>query len=135
MVNHFKDLWYEEYLLSLRSLYRNLYENDYENKIKVNDIVLIKKPAEWRHHWRLGRVVELIFGSDNKVRSAKLLKGDAKYRENERKLELHSLSHLYPLELSITHDHVVETEIDQDLLDLEVEDFSNLEPQIDLNEN
>ena len=135
MVSHFKDLWYEEYLLSLRSLYRNLYENDYENKIKVNDIVLIKNPAKGRHHWRLGRVVELIFGSDNKVRSAKLLKGDAKYRENERKLELHSLSHLYPLELSITHDHVVETEIDQDLLDLEVEDFSNLEPQIDLNEN
>ena len=135
MVNHFKDLWYEEYLLSLRSLYRNLYENDYENKIKVNDIVLIKNPAKGRHHWRLGRVVELIFGSDNKVRSAKLLKGDAKYRENERKLELHSLSHLYPLELSITHDHVVETEVDQDLLDLEVEDFSNLESQIDLNEN
>ena len=135
MVSHFKDLWYEEYLLSLRSLYRNLYENDYENKIKVNDIVLIKNPAKGRHHWRLGRVVELIFGSDNKVRSAKLLKGDAKYRENERKLELHSLSHLYPLELSITHDHVVETEVDQDLLDLEVEDFSNLEPQIDLNEN
>lgn len=51
----------------------------------------------------------------------------------ERKLELHSLSHLYPLELSITHDHVVETEISQDMLNREVEDLSTLEPQINQN--
>ena len=125
MISQFKDLWYEEYLLSLRSLYKNLYENNFENKIKVNDIVLVKNPAKGRHHWRLGRVIELIYGADGKVRSVKLLKGDAKYRASERKLELHSLSHLYPLELSITHDHVVETNIDQDLLNLEVEDLSN----------
>ena len=134
MVSHFRDLWHEEYLLSLRSLYRNLYETDFENKIKVNDIVLIKNPAKGRHHWRLGRVIELIFGSDNKVRSAKILKGDANYRECERKLELHSLKHLFPLELSITHDHVVETEINQDILNLEVEDFT-YEPQTNENES
>ena len=127
MVSQFKDLWYEQYLLSLRSLYKNLYESDFENKIKVNDIVLIKNPAKGRHHWRLGRVMELIYGSDKKVRSAKILKGDEKWRETERKLEIHSLKHLFPLELSITHDHVVEPEVDSNLLDLETEDYSNLD--------
>ena len=129
IVNQFKDLWYEEYLLSLRSLYKNLYESNFENKIKVNDIVLIKNPAKGRHQWRLGRVMELIYGSDKKIRSAKILKGDDKWKDKigvplqTRKLELHSISHLYPLELSITHNHVAESEFDPELLNLEVENF------------
>ena len=41
-----------------------------------------------------------------------------------RKLELHSIKNLYPLELSITHNHVADSEIDQNLLNLEVEDLS-----------
>ena len=126
MVSRFKELWYEQYLLSLRSLYKNLYQDNFENKIKVNDIVLIKNPAKGRQHWRLGRVIELIFGSDNKVRSAKILKGDEDWRTKERKLELHSISHLYPLELSITHNHVVEPDLGSELENLEVEDFSEI---------
>ena len=138
IVAQFKDLWYEEYLLSLRSLYKNLYEVNFENKIKMNDIVLIKNPAKGRHQWRLGRVMELIYGSDNKVRSAKILKGDENWRTKVRKLELHSIGHLYPLELSITHNHVAESEIDPELLNLEVEEFvdsseSNLGPSPDAN--
>ena len=74
-------------------------------------------------------MIELIYGSDGKVRSAKILKGDAKYRDKDRKLELHSLKHLYPLELSITHNHVAGSEINQNLLDLEIEDFSSIENQ------
>ena len=125
MVTHFKSLWYESYLLSLRSLYENLHETEFVNKIKVNDLVLIKNPVKARQHWRLGRVIELIYGSDNKVRTVKLLRGDAKYRQQSvRKLELHSIKNLYPLELSITHNHVADSEIDQNLLNLEVEDLS-----------
>ena len=104
----------------------------------MNDIVLIKNPAKGRHQWRLGRVMELIYGSDNKVRSAKILKGDENWRTKVRKLELHSIGHLYPLELSITHNHVAESEIDPELLNLEVEEFvdsseSNLGPSPDAN--
>ena len=125
MVSHFKSLWYESYLLSLRSLYKNLHETEFVNKIKVNDLVLIKNPVKARQHWRLGRVIELVYGSDNKVRTVKLLRGDAKYRQQSvRKLELHSIKNLYPLELSITHNHVADSEIDQNLLNLEVEDLS-----------
>ena len=36
---HFKNLWYESYLLSLREESRNLYDKDWEDKIRVNDIV------------------------------------------------------------------------------------------------
>ena len=138
IVSQFKDLWYEEYLLSLRSLYKNLYEVNFENKIKENDIVLIKNPAKGRHQWRLGRVMELIYGSDKKIRSAKILKGDENWMNKTRKLELHSISHLYPLELSITHNHLAESEIDPELLNLEVEEFvdsdeSNLGPSPDGN--
>ena len=152
MVTHFKDLWYESYLLSLRSLYKNLHETEFVNKIKVNDLVLIKNPVKARQHWRLGRVIQLIYGSDNKVRTVKLLRGDAKYRQGVRKLELHSIKNLYPLELSITHNHVADSEVDQNLLNLEVEDLSaeidephanfedqdeseNIDPTINFNEN
>ena len=124
MVAYFKGLWYESYLLSLRSLYKNLHETEFVNKIKVNDLVVIKNPVKARQHWRLGRVIELISGSDNKVRAVKLLRGDAKYRQGVRKLELHSIKNLYPLELSITHNHVDDSEVDQNLLNLEVEDLS-----------
>ena len=37
--------------------------------------------------------------------------------------------------MSITHDHVAETEIDQNLLDLEVEDLSNIEDESQINLN
>ena len=81
MVSHFNGLWFDDYLLSLRSLYKNLHETEFENKIKVNDLVLIKNPVKARQHWCLGRVIQLIHGSDNKVRSVKLLRGDAKYNK------------------------------------------------------
>ena len=44
----------------------------------------------------MGRVVNVIVGYDNKIRSAMVRRGDG--------VEAHySISHLYPLELSITH--------------------------------
>ena len=49
--------------------------------------------------------MELYTGADGKVRSVKLIRGKADYKEKPIKPELHSLKHLYPLELSITHDH------------------------------
>ena len=61
------------------------------------------------------------------MRTVKLLRGDAKYRQGVRKLELHSIKNLHPLELSITHNYVVDSTVDQNLLDLEVEDLSNVE--------
>ena len=126
LITQFKEQWHEDYLLSLRSLYRNLHETDFTNQIGVNDLVVIKNPVKGRQHWRLGRVIELIHGSDGKVRSVKLLRGDAKWRTIERKLELHSVRNLYPLELNITHKCNIEKEIDPNILNLEVEDHSEM---------
>ena len=97
VLNKFKKLWYEDYLISLRESSRDLHQLEYVNKIKINDVVLIKNPAKTRPYWLLGRVTELICGEDGKVRIVKLKRGDG---ENVT----HSIKHLYPMELSVTHD-------------------------------
>ena len=47
----------------------------------------------------MGRILELIPGSDGKVRSVKLKRADGDIAH-------HSLNHLFPMELALTHDHV-----------------------------
>ena len=96
ILGNFKSLWHESYLLSLREHSRNLYQSGWENRIKVGDIVLIKAFNKPRPFWMMGRVLELIIGHDNKVRSVRLKQGNGL-------VEYHSICNLYPLELSITH--------------------------------
>ena len=48
LLNNFKELWNEEYLLSLRESCKDLYNMDLNNKIQINDVVLIKNPAKIR---------------------------------------------------------------------------------------
>ena len=98
MVSRFRELWYESYLLSMREQCKDLHEIDFINHIKENDVVLVKNPAKPRPYWLLGRVLELIYGDDDKVRSAKVKRGDGS-------IQIHSISHLYPLELPLTHSH------------------------------
>ena len=96
LLDKFRELWYQDYLLGLREQCRDLHELDFDNKIKENEIVLVKNPLKPRPFWALGRVTELIHGDDNKVCSVKLKRGDGS-------VQLHSIKHLYPLELSLTH--------------------------------
>jgi hypothetical protein len=58
---------------------------------------LIKLPNKPRPFWLLGRVLEIIIGFDDKIRSVKLLQGNGEVAH-------HSICHLFPLELTITHD-------------------------------
>ena len=92
----FKDLWYQQYLLGLRDTFKDLHQINWENRIKINDIVLIKLMNKPRPYWVLGRVLKLIYGHDDKIRIVKLKRGDGQ-------VCFHSLKHLYPIELSITH--------------------------------
>ena len=102
LLKQFKELWYQEYLVSLRETCKDLHEISFENKVKVNDVVLVKgPPMTKRPFWQFGRVVELIPGYDQKVRAVKILKGDGATGT----ITTHSLKHLYPLELSLTHAH------------------------------
>ena len=63
----------------------------------------------------MGRILELYPGADGKIRSVKLIRGKADYKEKPLIPELHSLKHLYPLELSITHNHT--STISQEIID------------------
>ena len=83
-------------MLSLCEYCRDLHQCNWVNKIKAGDVVLIKTPNKTRPYWLLGRVLERIAGYDNAVRSVKLKIGDGLVVH-------HSVNHLYPLELSLTH--------------------------------
>ena len=96
LFDHFKEVWYNQYLLSLRGGYQNLHESRWENRIKAGDVVLVKLPNKPRPYWLLGRVQEVILGFDDKIRSVRLKRGDGQ-------IVHHSINHLYPLELSLTH--------------------------------
>ena len=124
MIHKFKELWYESYLLSLREQSKYLHEINYINKIKVDDIVLIKNPARPRPYWLLGRVLELYHGDDNKIRSVKVKKADGV-------IQLHSIKHLYPLELSITHAHNPHKPVED--AEIDTYDFEGFDSPGDIN--
>ena len=62
ILENFKKLWYENYLLSLREHSKNLYQGKWENGIKVGDIILIKAINKLRPSWMMGKVLELVIG-------------------------------------------------------------------------
>ena len=93
-LDHFKELWYTEYLVSLRETGKDFYQEKWVNRIEIDDVVLISDPIKSRHHWKLGRVLEKITGYDGIVRSVKLVKPD-------RTTAVHAVCHLYPMELSV----------------------------------
>ena len=71
LLSHFKELWYNSYLLSLREICSDLHQVNWNDKIPVDDIVLVKLLNKSRPYWVLGRVIELIRGHDDKIRSVK----------------------------------------------------------------
>ena len=109
LVDRFKEIWHKEYLLSLRDSFKDLRQENFLDKIAVGDIVLVRniQPefVKRRQYWSLARVLSTIRGHDGKVRSATVLKGSADYQSRKREPELHPVNHLYPLELSLTHNY------------------------------
>ena len=68
LLNNFRELWNEEYLLSLRKSCKDLHNMDFNNKIQINDVML--NPAKTRPFWKLSRVTKLFEGNDGNIRSA-----------------------------------------------------------------
>lgn len=66
LLNGFKDLWYQEYLLVLRAQCKDLYDRNFGNMVKI-DVVLIKNPTKSRPYWSLGRVQRLITGDESNI--------------------------------------------------------------------
>ena len=94
LLEFFKQKYYEEYLTSLRERDYNLYQDNWTNVIKKGDVVHIKSPNLTRSYWVMGIVEDLLPGRDGKVRSAKIKKPSGS-------CDIHSILHLYPLELSV----------------------------------
>ena len=46
VLEQFRNLWYEEYLISLREQWKDLHEINFSNKVKVDDVVLVKGPPD-----------------------------------------------------------------------------------------
>jgi hypothetical protein len=93
-LDQFKDLWYHEYLLSLREVKTDCFQPQWEDRIKVNDIVLISSPTKPRPMWTMGRITKLFTGSDGRTRSVELIRPDRSSGE-------YAISLLYPLELHL----------------------------------
>ena len=95
--------------MSLRDSYKDLRQENFIDKVEVGAIVLVRniqpEYVKRRHYWSLARVLSVIKGHDGKVRSATVLKGSADYLKRKREPEVHPVNHLYPLELSLTHEY------------------------------
>jgi len=104
--NAIKELWTEQYLLSLREAGRQMYQTEWSDKIKCGDVVLIQSPTKPRHMWSMGRVVELLTGRDGITRTVKVVRPD-------RSEGVYSINHLYPMELSLSPGIV---DVDEDVI-------------------
>ncbi|GAA6104108.1 uncharacterized protein LOC101885868, partial [Tachysurus ichikawai] len=70
LIEQFWSHWKKEYLMNIST--RQKWHTPRRN-LKVNDIVIIKEDMMPRNQWQLGRVVEVIQGSDGLVRTVKLV--------------------------------------------------------------
>ena len=71
LLHQFSRRWKEEYLTGLMEVYRPK-DKQQEPNISVGDIVLLKDDSKKRAFWNLCKILELIVGTDGRVRSAKI---------------------------------------------------------------
>ena len=95
LFNMFKCMWFDQYLLSLRETTRDLFQSQWEDKIKVGDVVMVSTPNKSRAFWNLARVLELLTGQDKRTRTVRVVRSDGQEA-------VHSINHLYPLEIEVT---------------------------------
>ena len=92
---HYWKRFREEYLLELRN--HHVQGGDPVRKPEVGDVVVIEGLSK-RNHWRLGRILSFITGSDGRHRGAVLKYFDGtKNRSIQRPIE-----RLYPIEVRAT---------------------------------
>ena len=89
----FKNKFYEDYLISLRETSRQLYQDKWSESLRQGDVVLLYNPVKPRVMWPLGVITELLTGDDGKTRCVRVKKSNTE--------EVHSVSHIYPLEISL----------------------------------
>ena len=92
---HFWKRFSEEYLLELRS--HHVQGKDPERKPEVGEVVVIESTSK-RNDWRLGKIVSLIRGADNRYRSAVVKTFDGTRSQYIKR----PIERLYPIEVKST---------------------------------
>ena len=90
ILNKFKDNWQKEYLIALREQHNTKKVRGSQIDVNINDVVLISDDNINRINWKLGKVIEILPGKDNKVRVVKLKTSSGE--------TLRSINKCYPLE-------------------------------------
>lgn len=94
IMNEYKDMFVNQYLLSLRERYRNSPKQARVRSHKapqIGDVVQIKGDTKNRESWKVGKIVELIKGKDDLIRVAKV--------KVDTSIFTRSIAQLYPLEV------------------------------------
>lgn len=104
IIGEYRDMFINQYLLSLRERYKHSPKQPRvktHDEPRVGDIVQIRGEVKNRNNWKVGRISELLHGSDGQCRVAKVKVGDVTFTR--------SIAHLYPLETDdtvVTEDNV-----------------------------
>ena len=69
-MKHFWDPWRKDYVVSLRENLRYI-----KNPPLPNDVVIVHDDKLPRQQWVLGEIIELLLGSNGRVRDAKVKLG------------------------------------------------------------
>ena len=107
LLHQFSRRWKEEYLTGLMEVYRPK-DKQQEPNISVGDIVLLKDDSKKRAFWNLCKIIELIVGTDGRVRSAKIQIAGEK---SQGKVFRGPLTLPVPLEISCKEPVANETQI------------------------
>jgi hypothetical protein len=92
----FWERWRKEYLVELREAHRQRGRNSHAPRVSVGDVVIIHSDDQPRGMWNLGKVEELLIGSDGEARGAVLrVAGPGRRAQLLRR----PVQRLYPLEM------------------------------------
>ena len=110
LTDHYWSRWRKEYLVELRSSHIQNQENS--TCIQVGEVVVVQEKTK-RNFWRLGLVVKLLNGADEKTRAVVL-----KTCKNGRTIYINRpIEKIHPLELRsteiVTDDDIRESEIEK----------------------
>ena len=83
VLNHFWKRWRNEYLIELRNAHRYFDQNDTIRTVSVGDVVVVHEEDQPRGKWRVGKILDLIVGSDGCTRGELWSKSEAR-EENAR---------------------------------------------------
>lgn len=96
VLQHFWNRWKREYLLELREFHRLREEKGSSHVVKEGEIVTVYDDGHPRGLWRLGRIMDLVRGSDGIVRGVYVRVMSKKGRPKTLR---RPLQHIYPLEV------------------------------------